>query len=103
MRTGDHPRSLQERARAEETRSRAFVFTPQKMVGQVPNLSYPNAGRTGWEPVLPFSLFQGVAKRHEGLLRKCSATCRGCAASAWGELRKPRNLGRLRYPRRRFS
>src|SRR5262249_70441 len=36
------------------------------------------------------------------LLGKCSATCRGCAASAWDELRKPRNLGRLRYPRRRF-
>src|SRR5262245_22304187 len=26
-----------------------------------------------------------------------SATCRGCAASAWDESRKPRNLGRLRY------
>src|SRR5262245_23098028 len=36
-------------------------------------------------------------------LGKCSATCRGCAASAWDELGKPRNLGRLRYTRRRFS
>jgi hypothetical protein len=26
---------------------------------------------------------------------KSSATCRGCAASAWDELRKPRNLGPL--------
>src|SRR5262249_13407253 len=26
-----------------------------RMVGQVPNLSYPVVGRTGWEPVLPFS------------------------------------------------
>src|SRR5262245_14226544 len=41
--------------------------------------------------------------RYEGSSEKCSATCRGCAASAWDELRKPRNLGRLRYTRRRFS
>src|SRR5262245_36310270 len=36
-------------------------------------------------------------------LRKSSATCRGCAASAWDRLRKQRNLGRLRHARRRFS
>src|SRR5262245_12265781 len=37
------------------------------------------------------------------LLGKCSATCRGCAALAWEELRMPRYVGRLRFPRRRFS
>jgi len=38
------------------------------MVGQVSNLSYQRWGRTGWKPVLPFSSFQDIAKRHQWLL-----------------------------------
>jgi len=50
-----------------------------------------------------FSLFQGVAFDMNDSSENGRATCRGCAASAWDELRIPRNLGRLRYTRRRFS
>src|SRR5215510_6219557 len=51
----------------------------------------------------PIFIVQSVAPRHERLLGKSSATCRGCVATARDELRKQRNLGRLRYSCRRFS
>ena len=35
--------------------------------------------------------------------RRGSATCRGCAVSAGRRLRKPRNLGRLRYHAGRYA
>src|SRR5262245_544010 len=50
-----------------------------------------------------FSLFQGVASRHEDSSEKVAQAGRDCAVSAWDELRMPRNLGGLRYVRRRFS
>src|SRR5262245_6720904 len=60
-----------------------FQPAHSRRVGQVGNLPHT------------FSSFQGVARDMNDSSEKVAQAGRGCAASAWDEMIKPRNLGPL--------